>query len=112
MVEAPKELIEMVQNIVRVDGRPNPFKNDRPGKDLFYGFMNRHPQISIRDPRQLGKERAYISPAKIKAYFENFIVTVVSDRNILKNPSRLYNADESGFSMCPKTGNVLGLRAV
>ena len=50
-----KELIEMVQNIVRVDGRPNPFTNDPPGKDWFYGFMNRHPQSSIHNPLKRAK---------------------------------------------------------
>ena len=108
-----QELIETVQKIVKADGRPNPFTDDRPGKDWFYGFMKRHPQISIRNPRQLGKERAVITPAKIEAWFhdfQHFIDTEVGDKSILKDPSRLYNADESGFSLCPKTGNVLGLK--
>lgn len=29
---------------------------------------------------------------------------------ILKCPERIYNADESGFQLCPKTGKVLGPR--
>ncbi|KAI4454266.1 hypothetical protein MML48_10g00001244 [Holotrichia oblita] len=30
--------------------------------------------------------------------------------DILDDPSRILNADESGFSLCPKTGKVLGLK--
>ncbi|CAG2186154.1 unnamed protein product [Mytilus edulis] len=30
--------------------------------------------------------------------------------DILKDPSRLYNADESGFPLCPKTSKVLTMR--
>ena len=39
-----QELIETVRKIMKADGRPNPFPDDRSGKDWFYGFMNRYPQ--------------------------------------------------------------------
>lgn len=32
--------------------------------------------------------------------------------DILLEPSRIYNADESGFNTCPKTGKVLGPRGL
>ncbi|XP_053389361.1 uncharacterized protein LOC128552359 [Mercenaria mercenaria] len=75
--------------------------------------MNRHPEISLRSPRQLGKERAVIKPEHVEKWFtdfESFIKDTVPDPVILLDPTRLYNADETGFSMCPKTGHVLGLR--
>lgn len=30
--------------------------------------------------------------------------------DVITDPSRIFHADESGFSLCPKTGKVLGLR--
>lgn len=32
----------------------------------------------------------------------------VNATDILENPSRILNADESGFQLCPKTGKILG----
>lgn len=108
-----QELLETVKLIIKEDGRKNPFKEGRPGKDWYYAFMKRHPEISLRSPRQLGKERAVIKPENLTAWFnefENFIKTSTGDPLLLQDPSRIYNADESGFSLCPKTGHVLGLR--
>ncbi|KAJ8949933.1 hypothetical protein NQ314_008095 [Rhamnusium bicolor] len=30
--------------------------------------------------------------------------------DVFKDPTRIFNADESGFSLCPKTGKVLGTK--
>jgi len=100
---------------MKTDGRKNPFKDDKPGKDWYYAFMKRHPEISLRSPRQLGKERAVIRAENVEKWFrefEQYVETSTGDLDILKDPSRMYNADESGFSLCPKTGSVLGLRGV
>ena len=108
-----QELLDTVQKIIQADGRPNPFKNGRPGKDWYYAFMKRHPHLSMRSPRQLGKERAVIKPENIEKWFtdfEQFIKDTVDDPNVLLDPSRIYNADESGFSMCAQTGRVIGLK--
>ena len=108
-----KELVLTVKRILDDDGRPNPFKNNKPGKDWLKGFFKRHPQLSIRTTLQLGKERAIISPEKVTKWFQDldeFITTEVEDQNILKDPTRIYNADESGFSLCPKGSQVIGYK--
>jgi len=89
------ELIATVKNILIADGRNNPFKDGRPGKDWYYGFMRRHHEISLRSPRQLGKERAVIKPESIAKWFEEFeafIKSTTNDSLLLKDPSRMYNA--------------------
>jgi hypothetical protein len=62
------ELLDTVQKITQSDGRRTPFNNCRPGKDWYYGFMRRHPALSLRSPRQLGKERAVIKPEHIEKW--------------------------------------------
>ena len=62
---------------------------------------------------QLSKERAVISPQRITKWFEDFksfMDEEITDESIFKDPSRWYNADESGFPLCPKRGKVLALR--
>lgn len=108
-----KELAHVVKSILDEDGRPTPFKNNLPGKDWLNGFFGRHPQLTLRSTLQLGKERAIISPEKINKWFADFTSYIkydVKDLDILKDPSRLYNADESGFSLCANTGKVIGYK--
>ena len=104
------ELLDKVQTILKEDGRKNPFKDDKPGKDWYYAFLKRHPVISERAPQQLAKERAVITPGKIENWFKdfaNFMSIEVTDTTLWKDPSRWFNADESGFPLCPKSGKVL-----
>jgi len=74
--------------------------------------MRRHPEISLRSPRQLGKERLVIRPEHVAKWFHDFeaFIKDTTDPTILQDPSRIYNADESGFCMSSKTGHVLGLK--
>lgn len=46
----------------------------------------------------------------IRQWFEG-LKTFLSESgqsDILEHPERIFNSDESGFSLCPKTGKVLG----
>ncbi|KAH3844882.1 hypothetical protein DPMN_087148 [Dreissena polymorpha] len=59
------ELIRTVGKFVKEYGHKTPFKDGVPGKDWYYAFMERHPEIKLRSPRQLGKERAVITPERV-----------------------------------------------
>ena len=41
-----KEVLDLVKQIVEADNRPNPFKDNRPGKDWWHSFLKRHPKLS------------------------------------------------------------------
>ena len=57
---------------------------------------------------QLGKERAIVSPNMVSNWFEKFQTYVNNkDPTLFQDPSRIYNADESDFSLCPKLSKVL-----
>ncbi|KAL5015099.1 hypothetical protein ScPMuIL_009369 [Solemya velum] len=107
-----QEVLTTVKKILDGDKRNNPFKDNRPGKDWYYAFMKRHPEISERSPIQLGKERAVLSKETVGRWFDDFkeYMNVTANQELLKDPTRLYNADESGFPLCPKTGRVLGAK--
>lgn len=108
-----KELLSTVKKILDEDGRENPFRNNRPGKDWLKAFFGRHPQLTVRTTLQLGKERAILSAEKIERWFSDlklYVETELGDPTILTDPSRMYNADESGFSLCVKGSKVIGCK--
>ena len=110
-----EELLDKVRDIIIEDGRPNPFKDNKPGKDWYYAFLKRHPEISVRAPQQLAKERAVITPAKVEYWFKdfaNFMAEEVKDTSLWKDPSRWFNPAGSGFPLCPKSGKVLAPRGL
>lgn len=108
-----QELANTVKKILDDDGRPNPFKDNRPGKEWLARFFARHPDLSLRTSIQLGKERAIVSADKINQWFSDFrkyIQNEVGDADLLKDPSRIYNADETGVSLCMKGNQVIGMK--
>ena len=107
-----QELAGVVKKIIDDDGRANPFLNNKPGRQWLCGFFNRHPELTFRTTVQLGKERAVINKEKLLHWFSDLTACVhdeIKDERILLDPTRLYNADETGFSLCPnKNSKVVG----
>ena len=113
--QSKRQICEMVKKIVDKDGRPNPFKDNRPGKDWWYVFLKRNPVISLRSASSLETSRASACSEEVleKWYvkFEQFL----SIHGLEDQPSKIWNCDESGFSLCPKSGKVLapvGIKSV
>ncbi len=42
-----RQVCEMVKKFLDKDGRPNPFKDNRSGKDWWYAFVRRNPKLSL-----------------------------------------------------------------
>ncbi|KAG5873626.1 hypothetical protein JTB14_003056 [Gonioctena quinquepunctata] len=85
-----------------------PFKHNRPGD----GFFETHPQISQRTSKGVTSTSSCVSEADIRKWFaeiqeypiEKDLLDVISD------PSRVFNRDESEFHICPSTGKVFAKR--
>ncbi|XP_053406593.1 uncharacterized protein LOC128559316 [Mercenaria mercenaria] len=105
------ELLHEVKKVLDHDKRPTPFNNNLHGKDWFYGFKKRHPEISQRTAMTLGHQRAGINESMINGWFDSlqsFLHQEVTDwRNMVNDPRRCFSADESGFPLCVNTGKVL-----
>lgn len=105
-----EQILEMVKKIIDKDGRPNPFKDNMPGKKWWQLFMKRHPELATRIPEPLQLARAKCcTPECIKAWYVEFD-QFLQVHNIKDNPLLIWNADEAGFPLCPKSGKVLALR--
>ena len=98
------EVIDTVKRIVETDKRPNPFNNNKPGREWWHGFVQRHPEMSERIPQQPGKERVISTPSKVNQWFTDNKEYIQHKAG--KEPTtlqdRLYNAYEFGFSLCTK----------
>lgn len=86
---------------MKAGNRPN---NDKPGKKWWRLFKNRHPEISLRKPEHLQLSRAKCcTPHIISVWFKDFEQFLLS-HNLMNKSDRIWNADESGFPLCPNTG--------
>lgn len=67
-----------------------------------------HPDIAKRTVEKLTASRAMVSERAVRPWFIE-IETYLEQNNllgILNDPSRIFNVDESGFMLCPKTEKV------
>lgn len=105
-------LIETVEKIVKDSGKADLFKHGKPGQKWYMNFLKRHPEISLREAEGITKARAIVTEESIRLWFRNLQMFLTQKKclDILDDPSRIFNGDESGFPLCPKTGKVLGLR--
>lgn len=105
-----QELLDTVQKILKDLKKSNPFKDDRPGQTWYVNFLKRHPEITVRSAEGINKARARVTEESIRLWFRELEIFLAQEGHldILTEPERIFNIDESGFSLCPKTGKVLG----
>ncbi|KAF6217308.1 hypothetical protein GE061_001662 [Apolygus lucorum] len=108
----PAMLLASVQHAMHMMDRPNPFKNGKPGRKWFKAFMRRNPSVSVRQAENLTTSRARVTKEQVQTWFQE-IEKYLAARNIfeiLKNPARVFNGDETGFFLSPKGQRVLAER--
>ena len=72
------------------------FKHGAPGKDWWYSFTKRHPEISLRKPEKLGNVRArMLNRVKVEQHFDD-LEKLIDELNLREKPECIWNADESG----------------
>lgn len=103
------DLQNTVQKIVIEDGRSVPFTDGRPGKKWFQLFLQRHPEIVHRTAEGISKGRAIITEELIRKWFKELreYLKEINAEDVIKDPRRILNGDETSFNLCPKTGKVL-----
>lgn len=102
------DLLNSVQHFVKEQKRETPFVDDRPGRKWYASFLKRNPELAIRTPQNLTASRALLTEAKLVSWYKE-VDSYIQDHNltdILQDPHRIFNADETAFHMNPK-GNVV-----
>jgi hypothetical protein len=93
---------------IKANKIPNNFKPDSKmaGQDWWQGFRNRHGNVlTIRKPQPLSIQRAIgMNRPLVERYFEMLNET----HDLFGQPTRIYNADESGLSLVPGVKKAVG----
>ena len=78
------------------------------------GFKTRYPKVIYRNPESLSDARMNLSETVIRQWFSD-IKAYLSEKemqDILEDPKRCFNFDETNVLMTPKSGKVLGISGI
>lgn len=91
--------LDFVQNFLNKNPRQTPFNDNRPGKGWLKSFLKRHPRITVRTGEVVTQASACVSESNIRNWFHQIMdrLNKADLTHTLDNPSRIFNADESGF---------------
>lgn len=104
-------LILSVKKYLQETGRETKYlKDSTPGRSWFEGFLKRHPNIKEKHAESVSKARAAVTQDRIQQWFDEILEYFQQEglENILEYPHRIFNGNEAGFKLSPKSGKVLG----
>ncbi|XP_072377918.1 uncharacterized protein [Diabrotica undecimpunctata] len=92
--------------------RVNPFVENRPGRTWLSAFLKRNPNISLRTSEGVTSASSNINQRDITKWFDN-IKSYLNKKglsDVLQDPTRIFNGDETCFYLCPKNKKVLAMK--
>ncbi|XP_063215801.1 uncharacterized protein LOC134527237 [Bacillus rossius redtenbacheri] len=103
------DLQNSVQQLSKELRRPFPFKDGRPGRKWCTSFLKRNPGLTLRTAQNLTSSRAAVSQEQISAWFREVYKYLEENKleDVLSDPRRIFNGDESAFFLNPKGNKVL-----
>lgn len=105
------DIKDAVKAILDARGAKTQSADNRPSKQWLKDFFKHHPELADRTPSALGKERALVSRSSLESWFNEMKEFMdKQDPTILSSPERIYNADETGFSFCPKAKKIIATK--
>lgn len=103
--------IEMVRKLAFKFAEVNSLKHNfdktsqTAGKDWFYSFKKRHPNISLRRPESTSINRiTAFNETEVKFFFNNFEAL---QKKYQFDANRIYNVDETGISNVQRNSKIL-----
>lgn len=84
-----------VKHLLDEQNSTSVFKNNLPGRKWFEGFLRRHSRISEKKSEQLAKARSILTENRIKLWFNDIKILLGEKINILEDPRRVFNMDET-----------------
>ena len=103
------EVIELVANYISANGLNVPtFKNGKPGRNWFQGFMKRN-KLSLKKAEMISAARkaATANPFVIYDFYEQ-LEEIIKDKKL--NANQIWNCDESGFPTDPHKCKVVSVK--
>ncbi|XP_074096377.1 uncharacterized protein LOC141525711 [Cotesia typhae] len=78
------------------------------GKDWYYGFIKRHPEISLRKPEATSLNRiTAFNPDELSIFFDN-LESLIDCHHF--NADSIYNVDEMGITNVQRNSKILALK--
>ena len=76
------------------------------------GFLKRHPKLAVREPERISKARAAVTSTEVRVWFNQLVqnITDMDLMDMMKDPSRIFNCDETNLQLCTKTGHVISIK--
>ena len=106
-----KEIISVVADYLKANKKQHLFKDGVPGDDWWYAFLSRHPNLSVRKPQALQLSRAKAANNEtIDYWFLNILQPMLDKTGLKAYPNRIFNADETSFSLCGRPQKVVTQR--
>lgn len=107
-----EDIVASVKEFLEKVPRENPFKNNTPGTGWFKAFLRRHPNLSSRTSEAVTSASSNVSKMDIKNWFANIEMFLKTEgcEEILNDPARVFNGDETNFQLCPKGKRVVALK--
>ena len=104
-----EHLLDSVSHLCKQMNRENPFDGGRPGRHWYEAFLKRNPEITKRVSQSLTKNRSEINENAIRNWFK-YVQKYLDDHDLnemLIDPNRFYNCDETAFCLSSKEKCVL-----
>ncbi|XP_033225515.1 uncharacterized protein LOC117178270 [Belonocnema kinseyi] len=105
-----RDLEYMAHQLAEANNVPNPFRDQKAGKNWFYGFMRRHSdKLSLRKPTGTSFARAYdFTRLNVETFYDNLENVYEKHRF---TPDRILNVDETEIAIVQtKTPKILTLK--
>lgn len=106
------DILASVKYFLDKNPRQTPFKDNTPGRHWYNAFRDRHPGLVSRIPEAVTKASSAVSENDIRNWFSNIEKYLKEKQffDILNDPTRVYNGDETCFLLCPKEEKVIAPR--
>ncbi|XP_049940978.1 uncharacterized protein LOC126417125 [Schistocerca serialis cubense] len=85
------------------------FTNNRPGKKWYHGFLKRHKVLPQKHTEYVNRARGSVTEEIIRNWFHEVSITL-NDMDVLNDPNRIFNMDETSFFLAPKGELLIGPR--
>lgn len=103
-----KEIFSVISDYIKNKKKAYLFPKGVPGEDWWKGFLRRNPSISFSKPQALQICRAKAVTAKIiNHWFMNVLKPILDRAELYCHPERIFNADETSFSLCGRPQRVV-----
>ena len=103
-------LRKLACDVAQANGLTVPFNDDKSkaGKVWLYGFLSRHPDLSLRKPEVTSLSRATgFNKVQVELFYSK-LQEILLQNNV--SPSRIFNMDETVISSVQKPGKILSQR--